>query len=216
MRVLFYLIDSLSHIHTASLQFDVDDRHTIDEQHHIATASSAQWVLCLELWLTHNLIDALSGTHLLGIEDGQIHLLAEVDLVILVISLNHHLTAIDELIHLVWVLQIIYLSHDLLHLGVCQWEVTQTVHVSVVVIDDGCPVLNEGFLCWIHQYLWFPSMLWEKVSKGFLKVEFLCERTDINIYCHCIVVFLSYTNILSKHADLICFSFSSSWVWRVI
>ena len=68
--ILLDLVDSLSHIHTASLQLDMDNRHTIDEQHHIATASSAQWVLCLELWLTHNLINTLSGTHLLGIENG--------------------------------------------------------------------------------------------------------------------------------------------------
>ena len=43
----------------------------------------------------------------------------------------------------------------------------------------------------------------------------LYNRNCISLLIVCLMI-TSYTNILSKHADLICFSFSKRWVWRVI
>ena len=42
MGVLLDLVHCLSNVHTASFQFDVNDRHTIDEQHHVAAALREQ------------------------------------------------------------------------------------------------------------------------------------------------------------------------------
>ena len=176
--VFLDLVHRLSHIHTASFQLNVDNWHTVDEQHHITTTGSAKRMFRLEPWLTDNLIDTLSCSYLTSIENGQINLFSEVYLVVRVVPPYHHLTAIDKLVHLVRVLQRIHLSHDLLHLSVSQWEVTQTVHVAVVVINDGRPVFDKGFLCWVHNHIRFPTMLGQEVGKGFLKIKFLQERTN--------------------------------------
>ena len=50
--------------------------------------------------------------------------------------------------------------------------------LPIVVVDDGCPVLDEGFLCGIHDDAGLPSMLGKEVGKGFLEVKFLTERSD--------------------------------------
>ena len=55
MGVFLDLVHRLSHIHTASFQLNVDNWHTVDEQHHIATTFGTQWMFRLEPWLTDSL-----------------------------------------------------------------------------------------------------------------------------------------------------------------
>ena len=176
--ILLDLIHCLSYIYTTSLQFDMYNRHTVNEQHHIATSCSAKRMLGLESWLTNNLINTLSCMNLTSIEDSEIHLLAEVDLVIRIVTLYHHLTTVDELVHLVWVLQSVHLCHDLLHLSVGEFKVTKTIHVTIIIEYDSCPVFNEDILCWVHNYIRLPTMLWQEVCKCLLKIKFLQERTN--------------------------------------
>ena len=178
MGILLNLVYSLCHIHSTTFQFDVDNRHTIDKQHYITSTSGCQRMLCLELRLTHNLIDALPCTYFLSIEDSQINFLTVVYLVILIVSLYHHLSAIDKLVHLIRILQIIHLCHNLLHLAIGQRKVTQTIHVSVVVIYDSSPILNQNLFCRVLNNLWFPTMLRKQVCKCLFKIKFLQKRTN--------------------------------------
>ena len=87
MSILLNLIHHLSDIDTASLQLNVNDRHTVDEQHHITTSSCAKRMFCLESWLTDCLINTLSCTYLTSIENGKINFLAIVYLIVRIVSL---------------------------------------------------------------------------------------------------------------------------------
>ena len=184
MGIFLDLVDCLRHVHARAFQLDVDDGHTVDKQRHVAPSGACQRMLGLELRLAHYLIDALSGTYLPCVEYLQIHFLAIVGLVLLVVALDFHQSATDELAYLVWILQSIHLCDDLLHLRVGEREVAQAVYVSVVVIDDGSPVLGQVFLRGVLDNLGFPPVLGKQLCQCFLKVQFLCERTYQYIYWH--------------------------------
>ena len=162
----------------------MNDWHTIDEEHHVASTIGRKRMLGREFRLTHYLVHALSSTNLSGIEDGEVNLFAAVIGVCRVITTNNNLTTVDKLVDLVWVTKTVHLGHDLLHLTIGKRIVTETIDVAVVVEDNSRPVLNEVFLCWIHNYMRFPTMLRKEFRKGFFKIKFLGKRTEINIYWH--------------------------------
>ena len=104
MGIFLYLIDRLSYVNTRTFQFNMDDRHTIDEQHHIATSCCSKWMFGLKSWLTNYLIYTLSCTNFLRIKDFQIDLFAVVSFIFFVIAFDLHQTSIDKLVHLIRVL----------------------------------------------------------------------------------------------------------------
>ena len=90
--------------------------HTIDQQHQVATTIACQWVCCPEMGLAHDLIAALPCTDLLWVEQLQIYFLAKVMNVLLIIAFDHDLFAINALVNLVRSMPLIHLIDNLLHL----------------------------------------------------------------------------------------------------
>src|SRR5574344_1764336 len=112
-----------------------------------------------KLRLTNNLIDTLTGSNFFGIEYLQIHLLTIVDQVVFVVSLNLNHPTINQFVGFVWILTPIYLVDDLLHFRVCQRKVTKAILVTVIIIQNGSPILYELLFCWIEYHCGFPTML---------------------------------------------------------
>ena len=194
-------------------------RHAIDEQHHIAPSVTAQRVRSLETRLSGNLIATLSGTDFTCIENLQINFLAVIVGIGGVVAFDAYLSAIDKHIHGVWAVAQIHLIDDLAHLTCGKRTIAQFIDVSVVVEENLGPVLNQIFFCGLYKDFLFPTMMGEKVNQGLFKLTFLDEILYVVYIIH--IYFLKglndiYTNILSRQAALICFSFSRRWVWREI
>ena len=117
MGVALNLESSLTYIYFGTFQFDMNHRHTIDEQHYIASSVTAQRVRSLEARLSGNLVAALSGTDFTCIENLQINFLAVIVGIGRIVAFDAHLSAIDKHIHGVWTVAQIYLINDLAHLA---------------------------------------------------------------------------------------------------
>ena len=102
VSITLNLEGSLTYIYFGTLQFDMNYRHTIDEQHHIATSVSAQRVRSLETRLPCNLVAALPGTDFTRIENLQIDFFAVIVCISRVVAFDAYLSAIDKHIHGVW------------------------------------------------------------------------------------------------------------------
>ena len=64
MGVFGYLVRTLGDRHTGALQLDVEDRHTVDEQHQVATSGGQQLIGGLEARLDGNLVARLATGNL--------------------------------------------------------------------------------------------------------------------------------------------------------
>ena len=116
VHIAFLLVDGFRHILTRAFQFDMEQWHTIDQQHQIATTIACQWVCCPEMGLAHDLIAALPCTDFLWVEQLQIYFLAKVMNVLLIVAFDNDFLAINALIDLVGCMPLIHLIDDLLHL----------------------------------------------------------------------------------------------------
>ena len=77
-RIFFNLVTGLFDGISALFQFHVDDRHSVDEQHQIATAVVQNFGLCGEFGLLCDLIPAVTGCNLQPVVNLQRHFLAEI------------------------------------------------------------------------------------------------------------------------------------------
>ena len=64
MGVLGYLVRTLGDRHAGALQLDVEDRHTVNEQHQVATSGGQQLIGGLEARLDGNLVARLATGNL--------------------------------------------------------------------------------------------------------------------------------------------------------
>ena len=153
----------------------MNHRHTIDEQHHIASSVTAQRVRSLETRLAGNLVAALPSTDFSCIKNLQINFLAVIVGIGRVVAFDAYLSAIDKHIHGVWTVAQIHLIEDLAHLTCGKRIITQFIDVSVVVKENLGPVLNQVFFCGLYKNFLFPTMMGEKVNQGLFKLTFLDE-----------------------------------------
>ena len=153
------------------------------------------------------LIAALPGTDLCRVKYFKVDLLAAVTDIIGIVTLNTDFPVIDAPVNLIGSMPGIHLVDYLLHLGSRQRITSEAFLLLVVVGDDIGPVLNQVLLCRVQQYLWLPTTLSQHVTKRRFKLRLLLKGLYV-VYVTHIVVTLAYTNILSKQAALICFSFS--------
>ena len=101
VNVSLDLIASLAYVYLASLQFDVNHGHSVDQEHHVSPSVAQHRVGSLEFRLSYYLVAALSGRDFHRVENLQIHILAEVVGVGFIVALDAHLLAVDESVHLV-------------------------------------------------------------------------------------------------------------------
>ena len=187
VHIPFDLEAGLADIHLASLQFDMYHGHAVDEEHHIATAVASHLVGRLELWLSDYLVAALSRGDFHRVEYLQIHLLAAVVGVGLVVALDAHLLGIDESVHLVGRAHHVHLVHHLLHLRCRQRMVAQFVYLAVVVVDDAAPVLYKLLLGGVHNHL-VPPVFEQVVGQCLFKGQFLDET--LYVVSHSFLIYL--------------------------
>ena len=177
----------LADIHLASLQFDMYHGHAVDEEHHITTAVATHLISRLELRLTGYLVAALSRGDFHRVEYLQIHLLAAVVGVCLVVAFDAHLLGIDESVHLVGRAHHVHLVHHLLHLRCRQRMVAQFVYLAVVVVDDAGPVLHQLFFGRVHHHL-VPPVSEQVVGQCLFKGQFLDET--LYVVSHSFLIYL--------------------------
>ena len=158
VRVFFDLVAGLAHIHAAALQFTVNHRHTVDQQHKIAPAIGKHIAAGLEHWLLGNLIAALAGGDFPLVIDFQADFLAIVEGVGRVIPLDGDGFAVDKAVQLQRGAQTGDLVQNLVHLAVRQRDLVQTVDLPVVLKEDLFPVLDQVLLGFIAQNFRLPAV----------------------------------------------------------
>ena len=168
------LIASLTHVYLASLQFDMDYGHSVDQEHHVSPSVAQHRVGSLEFRLSCYLVAALSGRDFHRVENLQIHFLAEVVGVGFIVALDANLLAVDESVHLVGRTFHVHLVHHLLHFRGGKGVVAQLVYLPVVVVDDVSPVLHQLLFGRVFDYL-VPAVVEEVMGQRLLKGEFLDE-----------------------------------------
>lgn len=133
MGVLLDLITCLTHRDAAFLEFHMDDRHAVDQQHEISPAVAGKGRLGPEDGLLRDLIPALPGGNLLPVIDLQADLPAKVEGIRRIVSLDGDGFAVDEAIEFEGRAQRFDLLQNLLHLAIGEGRVVQSVDAPVVL-----------------------------------------------------------------------------------
>ena len=158
MGIFLDLIICLANIHTTALQFAMDQRHTIDQQHKVATAIGQNGTSRLKHRLLGNLIATLTCGNFLSIIDFQTDFLAEVQFICRIVALDSNGLAVDKAIELQRCAQTGDLVKNLFHFAVGQRNIVQSVYFAVVFKEDLFPVLDQVFFRFVAQNLRFPTI----------------------------------------------------------
>ena len=162
--VFFNLIGSLCHGNTALFQLDMNDGHTVDEQHEIAAPILQHLGLACKLRLLRNLIAALTSGDLPSVVDLQGNFFSEMQHVIGIVTRDGHGFSVNKAVQLHRCAQIGDLLQNLLHFSVSQRRVVQAVDAAVVLKEDACPVVNEVRFRWVFQNGGFPSLVRQSLN----------------------------------------------------
>ena len=162
MCILFNLVVGLADIHTAALQFTVNQRHTVDQQHKVTTAVGQNRASCLEHRLLGNLIAALTGSNFLTVIDFQTDFLTEVQFICGIVAFDSNGFAIDKTVELQRRAQTDNLVKNLLHFTVGQRNVVQSIHIAVVLKENLFPVLDQVFFRFVTQNFRLPAIFFCK------------------------------------------------------
>ena len=158
MCIFFNLVVGLADIHTAALQFAVNQRHTVDQQHKVTPAVGQNRVPCLEYRLFGNLIAALTGGNFLTVIDFQTDLFPEVQFICGIVAFDSNGFTIDKTVEFQRRAQTGNLVKNLLHFAVGQRNIVQPVHIPVVLKENMLPVLDQVFFRFIAQNFRLPAI----------------------------------------------------------
>ena len=183
----------------------MDNGHSVNQQHQIPTAV-IQTRDRLEFRLLDNLIATLPVGNLHPVIDFQADLLAEMGFIIRVIPLDGYAFPIDKIIQTHRASKPDNLLNDLLHLTFRQRAVIQGILIPVVVEQNVRPILDQFFLSGVADDSVPPPILNELVDHSLFKCLFTFKDHGATS---------SYTNIPSRQAALIFFSFSSLWRYSI-
>ena len=119
----------------------MEQRHSVDEQHEVATTVVSQLRLRGKHRLLGYLIAALTAGDLVAMEYLKGHFLTDMQLIVGIISFDDNLFAVDQLVDGHWRALHANLLHNLLYLGLRQRGAIEAVAVLVVLEEDSRPVL---------------------------------------------------------------------------
>ena len=133
MRVFGDLIGGLTYGNAAFLQFDMDDRHAVDEQADVSSTIVQHLAFRRINRLSCDLVPALPRCYFLAIVDLQADFLAEMRCVCGIVTFDGHGFAVDEGIQRQWRAQCFDLFEDLRHLTLGKALPVQAIDAFVVV-----------------------------------------------------------------------------------
>ena len=82
------------------------------------------------------------------------------------------------------------LLDNLSHFRFRQWIITEFIFITIVIIENVCPILYQVVFGGIFDNFFFPTATFQKSNKGILKIIFF-------IKCCCVV--LTHKTPLYKH-----------------
>ena len=175
MCILDDLVRGLRDRNTRALQFEVDHRHAVYQEHEIASALRQELVRgSSKLWLACDLVVGLTTCDFAAVVDLERDLFTQV-VRLRCIAGDSHAAPVDELIEPQRRAQLGDLLDDLVHLGGCQRDVTKSVLVTIVVIEDGGPVIDELAFSGAVEYL-IPAMTAQHSDNVILEARLVCVR----------------------------------------
>ena len=142
MRILYDLVICIAYRNVASLKLDMDDRHTIDQEHQIPSSVIQNRRFRIEMRLLNNLVSALTISDFLTVINLQADFFSKVQFIIQIVSNNRYTPTVNKAVQLQRCPQIDDLFHDLLHLAIRQRTLIQTVSLSVVIEQNIRPVFK--------------------------------------------------------------------------
>ncbi len=175
VRVLLNLVARLGHGNAAALELHVDERHAVDEQHHIAAPIVEKSRRRFEARLLGDLINAPTRGDITPIVNVEAHFLAEVQRIIGIVALDGNGLAVDETVELHRRAQRRYLLEYLLHLAVCQATAIEPVDARIVLVEDLCPVGKEILLAGLVKHATFPAEVLKPADKRGLEIRLILE-----------------------------------------
>ena len=162
----------------------MNQRHTVNQQHKVASTVARQRVWRFEQRLLCYLVAALSLGNLHSVVYFQVYFPAKVLFVLLVVAPYADGFAVDEFIQPQGRAQVINLVDNLCHFALGEWVVAQSVNRAVVGIEDICPVLNQAFFGRVAEHFRFPTFVGIKeFYQCLLKFKFAVK------FCHLLLLF---------------------------
>ena len=131
--ILLDLTGGLADGDAAALEFDMDDRHAVDEQAQVSATVVQDLALRRIDRLLSDLVAALAGRDLLTIIDFQAHLLAQMKRIVGVVARDGDSLSVDEPVERERGLERFDLFDDLRHLALGERAAVQAVYVGVVL-----------------------------------------------------------------------------------
>ena len=131
--ILLDLTGGLADGDAAALEFDMDDRHAVDEQAQVSATVVQDLALRRIDRLLSDLVAALAGCNLLTIIDFQAHLLAQMKRIVGVVARDGDSLSVDEPVERERGLERFDLFDDLRHLALGERAAVQAVYVGVVL-----------------------------------------------------------------------------------
>ena len=96
MRIFLYLVASLTNRNTALLQLDVNQRHTVDKKHKIATAVAYHMRRGRKLRLSYYLVAALPCGYFVTVVNFKAYFFAKMQGVGRIVALYRHRFSVDK------------------------------------------------------------------------------------------------------------------------
>ena len=171
VRVLFDLSGCLAYGHATAFEFDMDDRHAVDEQAQVSPTVVQDLALRRIDRLLSYLVAALAGCDLLTIIDLQAYLLAQVKHIVWVVARDGDGLPGDEPVERERSLERFDLFDDLCRLALSERAAVQAVYVGVVLEQNLRPVVDEVLLAGIakHAPRVVPAVLLQHGDDRFLE-----------------------------------------------
>ena len=181
MCILHQLVHRFLHIHTRALQFDMEDRHTVDEQHQIAATILQHLLMARKKRLFHDLVAALTCCDFHTIIDLQADFFSVVKRILLVLASDGNGTSIDKAIQRQRRTKRPHLLDQLIHFFLDQRAVVQTIDIAVIFKKNIRPVLNQILLCRTVQHLLLPAIALERRNHRLFKISFFIKMAHTSI-----------------------------------
>ena len=183
MRVFFDLSGCLAYGDAAALEFDMDDRHAVDEQAQVSATVVQDLALRRIDRLLSYLVAALAGCDLLTIIDLQAYLLAQVKHIVWVVARDGDGLPVDEPVERERGLERFDLFDDLCHLALGERAAVQAVYVGVVLEQNLRPVVDEVLLGGIakHAPRVVPAVLLQHGDDRFFERSLFIENHRRNL-----------------------------------
>ena len=183
VRVLFDLSGCLAYGHATAFEFDMDDRHAVDEQAQVSATVVQDLALRRIDRLLSYLVAALAGCDLLTIIDLQAHLLAQVKRIVGVVARDGDGLSVDEPVERERGLERFDLFDDLCHLALGERAAVQAVYVGVVLKQNLRPVVDEVLLGGIakHAPRVVPAVLLQHGDDRFFERSLFIENHRRNL-----------------------------------